>query len=265
MKAGTTWLYRQLEQHPDIRFSREKELHFLAYLDGDQRALSKQYRLTRARNALHQSRRDQRYPTAKELLWYAGYVLRKPNWQWYQARFDSSTQGQYLADFSNLTAVISEESWRTVQAAAENLRVLYLVRHPLQRIWSQLKFQHQQQGNSGLPDSVDDDAAAELLRHSAYGSNLATILKVLPENEVLAVNYDNISAEPLALLRRIEQFLQLTPHEYDSAKLRRVINPSLNGEVPDWVVGKFAGPCIQELQKLADLGFPIPESWKQCT
>ncbi|MBK8815444.1 MAG: hypothetical protein IPN42_08040 [Methylococcaceae bacterium] len=30
MKAGTTWLYDKLKEHPDIHFSYEKELHYFA-------------------------------------------------------------------------------------------------------------------------------------------------------------------------------------------------------------------------------------------
>jgi len=30
MKAGTTWLYKQLQYHPEIYFTPEKEIHYFA-------------------------------------------------------------------------------------------------------------------------------------------------------------------------------------------------------------------------------------------
>lgn len=40
MKVGTTWLYGQLKDHPDIHFTPEKEIHYFANKVGIESQLS---------------------------------------------------------------------------------------------------------------------------------------------------------------------------------------------------------------------------------
>ena len=53
MKAGTTWLYSILERHPDIHFTPEKEIHFLAHYYLNKKHLTDKHRLHRARTRLN--------------------------------------------------------------------------------------------------------------------------------------------------------------------------------------------------------------------
>jgi hypothetical protein len=52
MKAGTTWLYDKLKQHPDIHFSPQKEVHFLSHYYGHTNSLLPVKRQRRARIAM---------------------------------------------------------------------------------------------------------------------------------------------------------------------------------------------------------------------
>ena len=53
MKAGTTWLYSLLERHPQINFTPEKEIHFLAHNYLDKKYLTEDHRRHRAQTRLH--------------------------------------------------------------------------------------------------------------------------------------------------------------------------------------------------------------------
>ena len=50
MKAGTTWLYRVLERHPELYFTPEKEIHYFYHRFVDSSILSETRRLTEAKN-----------------------------------------------------------------------------------------------------------------------------------------------------------------------------------------------------------------------
>lgn len=264
MKAGTTWLYRQLEQHPEILFAPEKELHFLAYLDGDRQALDLNHRLSRARRAWQRAREVGGLPSTSEITWYVDYVLLPKTWGWYQRRLvKPAGKGSYSADFSNLSATLSREGWQHVASRYKDLKALYMLRHPLARIWSHIKFHHQLGGSQAdLAGAPELGALANTARlHSAYGSNLQTMLSVLERDQVLALNYDRISTAPLTMLREIEHFLELAENDYLELKLNRKINATRASAIPDWVRDTFGEACNRELDLLKDMNVDFPGDW----
>jgi hypothetical protein len=266
MKAGTTWLYRQLEQHPNICFSHEKELHFLAWRAGERRHLRLKYRLSRLATARSRAAAQGRRLRQDEFKWYADYLLMPRTWAWYERRFGETAAGGYRADFSNLTALLDEPAWRSLVDRIADLRVIYVLRDPLDRIWSHL------QAHYGSPAGREVLAAMtryvpdgrltdrELVRHSLYGANLARLLACLPRERVQIVFYDQIGRDPFALLRGIEAFLGIPRHDYLAEKLRRRINASDSLPRPPWVREHFLPLLADDLNSL-QRHIAVPDGW----
>lgn len=267
MKSGTTWLYRQLEQHPCIHFSPEKELHYLAWRAGERHHLRLAYRLSRARAARAREKSQGRRQSASDLWWYLDYLLAPRTWRWYERRFGAVSPGIYPADFSNLSALLEESQWRELANRVADLRVTYVLRDPLDRIWSHLKAQYASgldpQRLAGMTRYTADPRLSEhdLLRHSRYADNLQRLFRVLPRERVHVVFYDQIAAEPTRLLKGIEQFLDIPEHCYMQDKLGRRINASDTFVRPDWVREHFLPQLEQDLARLAGLGIEVPETW----
>ena len=270
MKAGTTWLYRQLEQHPAIVFSREKELHYHASRAGDRRALDLRYRLTRARNALQRDGVSPVSAAGRELLrWYLPYVLVPPRSnRWYRARFPTAVPaGGYCADFSNLTAVIDEAGWSNIRGLAARPRISIVLRQPLERVWSHLKFLRRLGTSQAAPESLSVaeidalDARYGLWRHSQYSQSLAQIQRHFEPGQVKVLLYDDIASRPLALLRELEAFLGIAAHDYQQNKLERRINVSSGHDMPAVVIERFAAELETELAALQALGVVLPAAW----
>jgi hypothetical protein len=264
MKAGTTWLYRQLEQHPGIVFSREKELHYLAYSDGDQQSLSFNYRLSRMKNALRRGNINPRIKGLADLAWYFDYLFGKKTRSWYRRRFGSLSAGQYAADFSNLSATLGATGWGEAVHCTDKLRIIYILRHPLQRIWSQLVFQQAATpaGAAAMTaEAIDSNLRSTVLKHSCYASNLEQLSLQVPAEQQLILIFEEVHADPLRTLRQIEHFLELAPHDYSREKLDRKINASSSPPMPAWLSNEFAEDCNRELERLAHLGIRVPENW----
>ncbi|MEM9256078.1 MAG: sulfotransferase [Pseudomonadota bacterium] len=276
MKAGTTWLYRQLEQHPDIVFSREKELHYHAYRDGDIEAMNRGYRLGRARNAIERyegSRLSPQYALMR--AWYFDYVYRSPDHnRWYRRRFPrkiSSTQ--YCADFSNLTATIREEHWQRLRELSSELKVTYLMRHPVGRIWSHLRFldalgtdvtdggQLSQPGALTKETIVELDQRFGLWRHSEYSTTIAILRRQLPAENIKLMFYDDIQQRPKELLQDLESFLELEHWQYHDNRMNRRINASEKQVPPPEVFQVFGARLGPELEALQRLGVTPPDAW----
>ena len=268
MKSGTTWLYRQLEQHPSITFSPEKEIHYLAYRAGHRSHLNRAYRAGRFATARQRaSDRGMTLPPA-ELAWYLDYLLMPRTWGWYARRFGAVAPGQYCADFSNLSALLDRANWRQLAARVKELRLVYILRNPLDRIWSQLKSHyrtgHEQQLLKEMVDYQPTAGLAEddLIQHSLYGRNLARILDVIPRAHVHVAFYDDIQEEPERLLRDMEDFLQISAHEYLPAKLGRRINSSDSMPRPEWVARHFDPIISDDLETLAQFDVAVPAQWR---
>ena len=128
MKAGTTWLYSQLNEHPDLYFTPEKEIHFIASFFKKSEVLSLNNRLSRTKDAFE--RNSQRaYPGYyHNLKWYSIYLEKEIDFSWYARLFSLNKASKVNCDFSNLTCLISQKDWSTIQMLVENLKVTYVLR-----------------------------------------------------------------------------------------------------------------------------------------
>lgn len=267
MKSGTTWLYRQLEQHPSITFSPEKEIHFLAYQAGDRSHLNLAYRAGRFATARRRATERGDTLQTSELGWYLDYLFMPKTWDWYARRFGLVEPGNYCADFSNLSALLDAESWRRLTERVNDLRLIYVLRDPLDRIWSQLKAHFRSCGRQDLlrqSDHCMPDLSLteqELVDHSLYATNLQRILSVVPRDCVHILFYEQIEQDPEGLLRGLEDFLEIPAHNYLPAKLSRRINSTDATPRPAWVRERFAGYFAQDLKALGEYGLAAPAAW----
>lgn len=268
MKSGTTWLYRQLEQHPAITFSPEKEIHYLAYRAGNRTHLNRAYRAGRLATARQRARDRGVTLRPAELAWYLDYLLMPRTWGWYTRRFGAVSPDQYCADFSNLSALLDRASWQQLAERVQDLRLIYILRYPLDRIWSQLKSHYRARDELRLLESMVEYqpsaglAENDLIQHSLYADNLARILDVIPRERVHVTFYDQIQEDPRRLLSDIERFLQIPEIEYLPAKLGRKINSSEAMPRPEWVEQHF-GPAINDdLEALVRFDIAVPAQWR---
>ena len=121
-KAGTTWLYRGLQQHPDIWLPPVKELHVfdeklrfpragLSHLHGDL-APSTRWR----RQLRNEGRRHRRVTEVDEVelenrRWASTYFLADPSIEWYRSLFDRSGPcGEITPEFVELLDQILPEA-----------------------------------------------------------------------------------------------------------------------------------------------------------
>jgi hypothetical protein len=267
MKSGTTWLYRQLEQHPAINFSPEKEIHYLADAAGHSKNLRFGYRLSRFAAARTRATKAGRAMSFSQLCWYLDYLLMPRTWRWYTRRFGGVSQDGYCADFSNLTVLMGGEDWADLVNKVGEIRVLYVLRDPLDRIWSQLKSHYQTSGELEKVMTLEsyleqaDIREEDLLRHSLYAENMRPLFANLDPEKIMLVSYEQILQDPERLLRDVEDFLDIPPHQYLPAKLRRKINASGSKARPAWIKDHFYPLIADDLQALRAMDIDFADRW----
>ena len=273
MKAGTTWLYSLLERHPQIHFTPEKEIHFLAHHYLDKKHLLEEHRQHRAKKRLGNI--DNLRPERQEIIrsWYHDqYLYGTPSLAWYQNLF-SRSQGRrgWNADFSNLSALIRAEGWKRLRAdVSKEIKAIYILREPCERLWSQYKFSGQ--SHETISASTFEQQIEQFLSdsgvnsHSQYCSNLDAVCEGLGHRNVKAILFDDIQNQPEALLASIEQFLEIPARDHSSHNnLHRRINTTAVQAPPAVFRQHCASIVARELNGLLDRGIAVPRRWREMT
>ncbi|MFD1508063.1 sulfotransferase [Lacimonas salitolerans] len=271
MKAGTTWLHRQLAGHPGIHFSPEKEIHYFADPKG-RSYMSLAGRLDRYQRVVRNLTPERLNPhVQRNLAWYADrYLAPRVDDAWYRGLFDMrpprKSDTAWAADFSNLYAVLDDAGWDHVARIAHQVRAIYTMRHPSERLWSNLKFSYEFSGRMAELEYLDeatiakyfDDAA--VLAHADYAGTVAGLCARLGTDAAFFF-FEDVRARPLETLRRIEGFLDLPEHQYRQDALEARINPSREMGVPAAFAERAELIRVEQVARLGDLGLQVPQSW----
>jgi len=269
MRAGTTWLHHQLSNHHQLNFTPEKEIHFWAAPEGDRYPMRLEDRIARFRRIVenvtpkHYNERVQR-----NLVWYASrYLAETIDGNWYQNLFQNSKTGAWCADFSNLTSLLNKEGWRRVANSADEVRAIYTLRHPIERMWSQVKFHHMYGGlQSEFRKWSPRDYQAFFANPSAdghchYAANINRAQSAIPDLPLKVLFFEDIHLRPTESLNEIEAFLEIDVRDYGAHNLGTMVNPSSNEKFPKAFI-KFARPHHElECEALTKLGYELPTIW----
>jgi hypothetical protein len=272
MKAGTTWLHRQLAGHPGIQFSPEKEIHYFADPSGKS-WMSLDNRLARYQQVVGNLQADRLNPNVqRNLAWYAEYWLaHQVGDAWYESLFEkrhlSKSKAAYVADFSNLYSTLDVDAWMHIGNVSRNVKVVYTLRHPSERLWSQFKFSYEFSGRAFELDSIgpadiDTFFANSLTKAVAdYASTVERLYACLPSGNVKICFFEAFRSAPLEVLREVEQFLGLDAHSYRKGSLERQINPSQERKPPQHFIVRAEEIRLEQITRLASLGFNLPQEY----
>ena len=200
-KAGTTWLYQQLDSHPDFWMPPVKELHYLDQLSMVQRAAHPRCRDERDLRFLNRLKRLSAEPTI-DLENYGRLFETKA----------SLLSGDISPNYSTL----SNEVIRQVVGYFQNLKVIFLARDPVERVWSHLSMEvHYGQIKSFDVTNIDE-VNRNLLRRGmllrSYPSVVVARWKrhVHPE-QFHVYFFDDLQSNATELRRSILRFLGADP------------------------------------------------------
>lgn len=178
-KAGTTWLYRMLDRHPDVRFPGGKELHFW-----------------------------NRAPLAGQGA--AAYLAQFP------AAEPTCRQGEITPAY----ALLDVDTIGRLHALNPALRIVFMLRHPIERAWSAALMALQR-----ADLAIDEASDAWFLDHfrsrgslgrGDYETTLRRWRSVFPHEQLLVLLHEDIAARPSELLRRCARHLAIDPAPFEA-------------------------------------------------
>jgi hypothetical protein len=214
-KAGTTWLDRNLRTHPQIWLPPEKEIH---YFDLPRPLPFAALLVAPVRAARHWAKarlqRDWTKVRAGEqsLGWYLRYYFLPRTHRWYRSLFRPET-GQICGEATPRYATLPENEIKRIHRLMPDLKIVYLLRDPIDRMWSDLAmFQRPRFGGRGLRRAEEETvrkflAAPENLAHSRYAENLTRWESVFGPQRIFIVFQEEVRDKPEDLLHRLFVFL----------------------------------------------------------
>jgi len=270
MKAGTTWLYAHLQDHPDIHFSREKEVHYFSHVNTYRNPLSDPARLSLFQSATaNLSAEASSFSNSLSTIdWYRHYAAGPIDDSWYRDLFSGRRSERYCADFSNLNSHLGQEGWSHAKSICRNLRVTLILRNPLERLWSHVKFhtkvvgQYDEMLNWTEEEFSTNVQKAFIWDNTEYSRMVKALRDNLEVGQFKIMFFEDIHSSPLQALRDVEGFLQITrSHHYDQSALDQRVNHTKPLDFPEYFEGLFKDKLAKEVEGLIELGLTPPSSW----
>jgi Sulfotransferase family len=200
-KGGTTWLYQQLDSHPDFWMPPFKELHYFDQLASVQRASSPRCR----------DERDLRFLESIKSLSAKPYM----DLEHYARLFEP--KGSLLSgDISPNYSTLSNEVIRQVVGYFPTLKVIFLARDPVERVWSHLSMEVRYHQIESFDVTDINEVNRNLVRRGlllrSYPSAVVARWKrhVHPDRFRIYF-FDDLQRNPSELRRSILRFLDADP------------------------------------------------------
>lgn len=217
-KAGTTWLSQMLNQHPQVWLPPFKEAQFFNHRFVPEHRQWLPWHFKRARQ-----NQEKRY-AAKGLALPSQvdeWLVRITRGEmftnhWYKQVFAPAPEGTLPCDITPEYSTISDEGIGFVAEFLPKARFIYIIRHPVDRVISQLKMNLTRKGRK--PRGVDawmkeiDDPV--LYDRGDYATYVPRWTSRFGKDRLLIEPFGAIASDPAAFLRRVEAHCGLAPHQY---------------------------------------------------
>lgn len=228
-KAGTSWLSHMLGQHPQVWATPLKEVHFFnhRFIEAHRYWIAWHYRQKPAEIRARFQRRAEVLPAVMDdyLRAVCASTQIYSN-HWYKQVFAPAPEGAKPMDVTPEYSTLPAEGVDFVARFLPRARFIYLVRDPVDRAVSQLRMnllreRRRPDSPAAWAEEVANPVLAERGDYAAYiprwQARVGGRLLVLP--------YGDIARDPLALMRRVEGFLDLPPADYADLGLRVFATP----------------------------------------
>jgi hypothetical protein len=241
-KAGTSWLYVQLARHPGIWMPPVKELHFFdhVYVEANRKWTTGHIQQGVQRALKYHLNGDKpiEWDFVRYLTDMATHKLfTKP---WYLRSFDRPrAKSAICGDITPEYSTIPLEGIQHVKRMLPEVKLIYIIRDPVERALSQLRMNVERRGEQ----QTSEDMLLRMLDHpdidnrGDYLTYVPQWRQVFPADRMLFLPYGDIRTDPLGFLRRVEQFIGAKP--FDGYDVNSRVHETKKFPIPNAVSDKL--------------------------
>ncbi|RMH88590.1 MAG: sulfotransferase [Calditrichaeota bacterium] len=258
-KAGTTWLSRNLPYHPRIwtppikalRYFNEPSrtpLIFRAFSTHRRnerwRSLAK-YRLYNLRN-IHEE---------QHLRWFLRLFFFPRTDKWYASLFTPGP-GQVAGEVTPAYARLDEAVVARIHSLMPGVKIIYLLRDPIERLWSQAAMHFSNRGYDNLLNVPEMELQAFLNRKNAnLNSQYPEVLRrwetYFPSEQIFVGFFDKLREDPAGYLKDIYRFLGVEAEDrYIPPQVAQKHNARTYPPIPDHLARMLAERYYGDIESL---------------
>ena len=253
-KSGTTWLYHNLNLHPEIYMPPKKELHYFdrskKYLSSDLPTINV---IDRGKDIIRYAGDLIKGRTADERKWYFKYRSGKYNNHWYESLFSYAKRGMKCGEVTPSYSILEIEDIKNVYNLIPNVKLIYVMRNPIDRVWSHVKHRVRKKQLKGYDCQEiyrHINSQASLLRGN-YIRTIDNWQSIFPSEQMFIGFFDEIANDPKGLMKRIFDFLEVSSSKEIVERINvKKIHASIGGGMPSEIreyLGKMYYDMIKEL------------------
>jgi len=274
-KTAATWLFRVLEQHPQVWLPPYKELRFLT--EGNlvpehtmrNVFFSQHWHCKELRRILMRStakfflrRSTGNFDSTQAYLWVLHYMFGKHSFDWYDSLFKCNS-GLLCGDVTPNYYHIPEQRIKELFQHNPQTKILLFVRNPIERAWSAALMNYCQHENRRFEDVSESEWITMLddiyQLWVPYTEVIARWEKYFPDMHIAF--FDQLKNEPEKFYDDISCFLGIEPH-LGNGIVSKVIGKGVGKVMPEPVRQHLTGQYEQEIQRLvSDEISDYPQEW----
>lgn len=238
-KAATSWLWVQLRWHPEVWMPPVKELHYFDHLFvPENRSWTTAHIQKNVKDSLNWHAKN-----GKIDLPYFRYMVDLAtedlfSEEWYRKAYSLKGADAKLAgDITPEYFMIPEEGIAYVKKFLGPLKLILMVRDPVDRAKSQIRMNIQRSGclveNLTESDWVSEASKPEIFNKAKYSEYLPRWIREFGKESFLFLHYEEVRKQPLELLKKVENFLGLSAGKYPSPE--EAVHKGKKIDIPGYV------------------------------
>lgn len=275
-KAGTTWLYHRLKEHPNVHLPIMKELHYFDEIDQAiptfplirpffLNGLNKRW----LRQVCKRFKGMLSGPERRESMWALRYLMMKrglgdSSLSRYQSMLDFP-DAILSGDMTPAYSTLDKPTIERIHAFFPDAKIIFVLRNLIERDWSFVKMQIYKSANKPEED-VTESQFMELInkenKRNDYIKTLDLWGQYYPPEQFLVCFYDELLESSKNYLLKILNFLELDP-VLGSLQLEQRSNTGVQKEIPDVFARYLYRKHHDQLLELAGRyeHSPYPKQW----
>jgi len=260
-KAGTTWLYENLNGHPDIWLPPVKELHYFDRVRTNELLLG-DWDMPHPEGIYNRYIKHQFPLSLNKIRWLRQYYRYQNNKKWYLGLFDEKyTKGKTCGDITPGYSTLDKSGVNfAMKVLGSETTIIFILRNPIERSWSATKMMSRYYKKDYNKDNYAEITALLQKPHITLCSDYASIIRRWQDcfQNVHVLTYDKLCSSPSSFLEEISKLLKIR-NQWDDKKIgKRVWGDVKNTPIPENIYKLLRAQYYYKMEDLYSLT-EIPE------
>jgi hypothetical protein len=267
-KAGTCWLRANLGRHPGVWMPPVRELHYFdRSLPGSpfpsptalERAADGRWRT----KVFGDLQRQVAQGDVSGVVWSALHHLVDHDDAWYRLQFALAPPSSLVGEITPRYALCGEDQIAHMHAVAPKAKLIFLLRHPVERFWSQCQMK---MADGSL--APGDGPAMRLLDtangrpRGEYSKTLIRYCRHYDPDQILLVFLEGIQRDPASVIRGVHRHLGLAEEPVDPLVMAQPVNAAMARKpMPESLRSRVTAAYRSEMEILAEVFGGHAQTW----